>query len=95
MNASLAPPRDGEARAAHTLMGVAGPELPNAVIADALEELGDLYELDGAIVHRVVAYRTAAKTVREAPVSVAALARAGRASELSGIGNTLQEKIVT
>jgi DNA polymerase (family 10) len=74
---------------------VARSELPNAVIADALEELGDLYELDGAIVHRVVAYRTAAKTVREAPVSVAELARAGRASELSGIGSTLQEKIVT
>jgi len=74
---------------------VARSELPNAVVADALEELGDLYELDGAIVHRVVAYRTAAKTVREAPVSVAELARAGRASELSGIGSTLQEKIVT
>jgi DNA polymerase (family 10) len=95
VNAFLAAPRDGDARAVHTLMGVAKPELPNTVIADALEELGDLYELDGAIVHRVVAYRTAAKTVREAPVSVAALARAGRASELSGIGNTLQEKIVT
>jgi DNA polymerase (family X) len=94
VHAFLAARRDGEARPAHTLMGVANPELPNAAIADALEELGDLYELDGAIVHRVVAYRTAAKTVREAPVSVAALARADRASELSGIGNTLQEKIV-
>ncbi len=69
-------------------------ELPNAAIADALEELGDLYELDGAIVHRVVAYRTGAKAVRESPVSVAALAREGRATELSGIGATLQEKIV-
>ncbi|HEX3692013.1 MAG TPA: PHP domain-containing protein [Solirubrobacteraceae bacterium] len=69
-------------------------ELSNAAIADALEELGDLYELDGAIVHRVVAYRTGAKAVREAPVSVAALAREGRAVELSGIGATLQEKIV-
>src|SRR2546429_400184 len=28
----------------------------NSDIADALAELGDLYELDGAIVHRVVAY---------------------------------------
>src|SRR5438874_695898 len=73
---------------------VAKPELPNVVIAEALEELGDLYELDGAIVHRVVAYRTAARTVREAPVSVAALARTGRASELPGIGATLQENIV-
>ncbi|HEX4188412.1 MAG TPA: DNA polymerase/3'-5' exonuclease PolX [Solirubrobacteraceae bacterium] len=70
------------------------PELSNAAIADALEELGDLYELDGAIVHRVLAYRTAAKSVRDAPVSVAALAREGRASELPGIGATLQEKIL-
>jgi DNA polymerase (family 10) len=69
-------------------------ELPNAAIADALEELGDLYELDGAIVHRVVAYRTGAKAVREAAVSVAALAREGRAVELSGVGATLQEKIL-
>jgi DNA polymerase (family 10) len=69
-------------------------ELSNAAIADALEELGDLYELDGAIVHRVVAYRTGAKAVREAAVSVAALAREGRAVELSGLGATLQEKIL-
>jgi DNA polymerase (family X) len=70
------------------------PELSNAAVADALEELGDLYELDGANVHRVLAYRTAAKAVREAPLSVAALAREGRATELAGIGNTLQEKIL-
>ena len=70
------------------------PELTNAAIADALEELGDLYELDGAIVHRVVAYRSAAKRVREASVSVAGLARDGRATELPGIGATLQEKIL-
>jgi DNA polymerase (family 10) len=70
------------------------PELSNAVVADALEELGDLYELDGAIVHRVLAYRTAARAVRDASVSVAALAREGRASELPGIGATLQEKIL-
>jgi DNA polymerase (family 10) len=70
------------------------PELSNAAIADALEELGDLYELDGAVVHRVVAYRTGARSVREAPVSVATLALDGRATELAGIGNTLQQKIV-
>jgi DNA polymerase (family 10) len=67
---------------------------PNAAIADALEELGDLYELDGAIVHRVLAYRAAARAVRESPVSVAALAREGRATEIAKIGKTLQEKIV-
>ena len=67
--------------------------LPNAAIADALDELGDLYELDGAIVHRVVAYRTAAKSLREATTSVAELSRAGRLTELPGIGRTLAEKV--
>ena len=70
------------------------PEPSNAQIAAAFEELGDLYELDGAIVHRVAAYRAAAKAAREATVSVAGLARQGRATELKGIGKTLQEKIV-
>ncbi len=70
-------------------------DLSNGAIADALEELGDLHELDGAIVHRVLAYRTAAKVVREAPMSVGGLAREGRAVQLAGIGKTLQEKIET
>lgn len=68
-------------------------ELPNREIAAALDELGDLYELDGAISHRVLAYRNGAKAVREATQSVGALAREGRATELPGIGATLQEKI--
>jgi len=68
--------------------------LSNSAIAEALEELGDLYELDGAIVHRVLAYRNAARAVREAPVSVAELARAGRVTELAGIGATLEQKIL-
>ncbi len=71
--------------------GMASPS--NGAIADALDELGDLYELDGAVIHRVLAYRTAAKVVRDAPTSVAALALAGRATELSGIGATLEQKI--
>jgi DNA polymerase (family 10) len=74
---------------------VADAHLSNAEIADAFDELGDLYELDGAIVHRVLAYRSAAKAVRNASVSVAALARERRATELPGIGKTLQDKIVT
>ena len=66
----------------------------NSEIAAALDELGDLYELDGAIIHRIVAYRNAAKAVRDAPVSVTALAREGRATELPGIGATIQEKVL-
>jgi DNA polymerase (family X) len=69
-------------------------DLTNSEIAEALDELGDLYELDGAIVHRVVAYRNAAKAVREATVSVLALARQGRATELPGVGAIIQEKVL-
>ena len=69
------------------------PDPPNATIAALFDELADLYELDGAVVHRVVAYRNAAKTVREAPRSVAALTREGKVTELPGIGKTLEEKI--
>jgi DNA polymerase (family 10) len=66
----------------------------NSQIAAAFDELGDLYELDGAVSYRVIAYRSAAKAVRESPFGVAALARAGRATEIAGIGKTLQEKIL-
>jgi DNA polymerase (family 10) len=66
----------------------------NGEIAAALDELGDLYELDGAVVHRIVAYHNAAKAVRDASVSVTALARQGRATELPGIGQTIQEKVL-
>jgi DNA polymerase (family X) len=65
----------------------------NAEIAAALDELADLYELDGAVIYRVVAYRQAAKAVRDSPRSVAQLAQDKRASEVSGIGKTLEEKI--
>jgi DNA polymerase (family X) len=66
----------------------------NAEIAAAMEELGTLYELDGAVRYRVLAYKEAARVIRQSPVSVEALAVAGRATELPGIGATLQEKIV-
>jgi DNA polymerase (family X) len=65
----------------------------NAEIAEAFEELASLYELDDAVVHRVQAYRTAAKRIREAGVSVAELAEQGRAEQLPGIGKTIAEKI--
>ena len=66
----------------------------NAEIAEALDELGDLYELDGAVIHRIVAYRNAAKAVRDATVSVTALAREGRATDLAGVGSIIQEKVI-
>jgi DNA polymerase (family X) len=66
----------------------------NAEIADALTELATLYELDGAIRYRVLAYREAARVIRQSPVSVEELARSGRATELPGVGGTLEQKIL-
>jgi DNA polymerase (family 10) len=65
----------------------------NAEIAAALDELGVLYELDGAVRYRVLAYSTAAKAIRESPVSVEELAKAGKATDIPGVGKTLAEKI--
>jgi DNA polymerase (family 10) len=67
--------------------------MTNAEIAAALEELGTLYELDGAVRYRVLAYGTAGKAIRESPVSVAELSAEGRATEIPGVGKTLAEKI--
>src|SRR5215217_6987541 len=66
----------------------------NAQIAAAFEELADLYELDGAVQYRVIAYRTAAKAVRDSSVSVMQLTREGKVTELPGIGKTLEEKLL-
>jgi len=69
------------------------PKPKNAEIAAAFDELGALYELDGAVVYRVLAYRNAAKAIRESGQSVAELAATGRVQELPGIGATIAQKI--
>jgi DNA polymerase (family 10) len=68
-------------------------EFTNAQIAAAFDELGDLYELDGAVSYRVIAYRNAAKAVRDSSVSIMALAREGKVTTVPGIGRTLEEKL--
>ena len=66
----------------------------NAELADLLELLADLLELDGADAFRLAAYRKAATRIREAAVPVAQLALEGKATRLSGIGTTIENKIV-
>lgn len=66
----------------------------NAEIAAAFAELGTLYELDGANRYRVLAYKEAARVIRDSPEPVGELAQRGEATRLDGIGDTIQEKIV-
>jgi DNA polymerase (family 10) len=73
---------------------VAGALPRNVDVAEQLELLADLLELEGEASFRVLAYRRAATRIRESAGSVAELALAGRAKELQGIGKTIEEKIV-
>jgi len=66
----------------------------NVDVAEQLELLADLLEIEGEASFRVLAYRRAATRIRETGASVAELALKGRAKELQGIGKTIEEKIV-
>jgi DNA polymerase (family X) len=66
----------------------------NNEVADQLQLLADLLELEGQASFRVLAYRRAADRIRETAGSIAQLALDGKAKELQGIGKTIEEKIV-
>jgi DNA polymerase (family 10) len=67
----------------------------NSDIAEILDRITELLELEGANPFRVRAYRNAARTVTGLPHSVGALLAAGEdLSELPGIGKDLAAKIV-
>jgi DNA polymerase (family 10) len=66
----------------------------NQDVAEQLELLADLLEIEGEAAFRVLAYRRAAQRVRDTGGPVAQLALDGKAKELPGIGATIQDKIV-
>jgi DNA polymerase (family 10) len=66
----------------------------NTELAERFELLADMLELDGADAFRLAAYRRAASRIRESAVPVAQLAVDGKATRLSGIGSTIEGKIV-
>jgi len=75
-------------------VGMAGDSLPqNQELAEQFELLADLLELDGADAFRLSAYRRAADRIRESSASVARLAAEGKATQIPGIGGTIQDKI--
>jgi DNA polymerase (family 10) len=65
----------------------------NAEIANRLEAFAALLDLAEANPYTVRAYRSAAETIRRAPVSAAELVRSGRIRELRGIGAGIEARL--
>jgi DNA polymerase (family 10) len=67
--------------------------LDNAQIADRLEALAALLELNDANPYTTRAYRRAAETIRGTALPMAELVRAGRSRELRGIGPGIEARL--
>ena len=79
---------------ARIIAAVAAKLPTNTELAERFELLADMLELDGADAFRLAAYRRAAARIRDSAVPVAQLAVEGKATRLSGIGSTIEGKIV-
>jgi DNA polymerase (family 10) len=66
----------------------------NAEVADQLDLLADISEILGEESFKIIAYRRAATRIRETPGPVAELALSGRATDLPGIGKTIEQKVL-
>ena len=67
--------------------------LKNSEIASIFENCADMLQIKGESVHRWMAYRRGAETIREMPRGLAAVAEEGTLTDLPGIGKVLAEKI--
>jgi DNA polymerase (family X) len=75
---------------------MAKPKATNAEIADLLQQIADLLELQEDNPHRIRAFRTGAERVRQADTTLADLVLEGKAAELEklpGIGSGLAATI--
>jgi DNA polymerase (family X) len=66
----------------------------NADLADQLDLLADISEILGEESFKIIAYRRAATRIREMPSGVAELAIAGKATDLPGVGKTIEQKVI-
>ncbi len=69
------------------------PTLSNREIANIFETVADMLQIKGENIHRVLAYRNAAGSVRELARDLHVVAAEGKLTEIPNIGDTLAEKI--
>lgn len=69
-------------------------EIQNTEIANILNKVGDLLEIEGANVFRIKAYHNAAKIIEDLTIPVSKLIEEGfNLALLKGIGEDLEEKV--
>ncbi|MFN8379195.1 MAG: DNA polymerase/3'-5' exonuclease PolX [Anaerolineae bacterium] len=67
--------------------------ITNRQIADLFATIADMLEIKGEIIHRVLAYRRAAETIRDYPRDLHVVAAEGGLASLPNVGKIIAEKI--
>ena len=67
--------------------------ITNRQIADLFDTIADMLEIKGEIIHRVLAYRRAAESIRDYPRDLRVVAAEGGLAELPNVGKVIAEKI--
>jgi len=67
--------------------------MENRELAETLEAIGDLLEIKGEVVYKVLAYRKAAESIRSQSRAVQDLWREGELRSIPGVGEALATKI--
>lgn len=67
--------------------------LTNRAIADMFETIADMLQIQGEIIHRVMAYKNAAESIRDLPRDLRAYAAEGSLETIPFVGKIIAEKI--
>ena len=70
-----------------------GHALTNREIADIFDTIADMLQLKGEIIHRIMAYRRVATSIREYPRDLRAVAAEDKLQDIDGVGKVIEEKI--
>jgi DNA polymerase (family X) len=67
--------------------------MKNVKVANILDQLADVLEFKGEMTFKINAYRKAARTIAELPDDIEKIWKAGKLSELPGVGKGIQGKV--
>jgi DNA polymerase (family 10) len=76
------------------LKGSGMSRITNREVASIFAIVADMLEIKGESIHRILAYRRASETISTLPRDLHAVHEEGALTDLTGIGETLAEKIV-